>query len=301
MIVPQKSKDIGMKRGRILANLNQSQQLDMIAEGLPILMKSAGELLEASKALSEHYRSAEILKGHALEEIAKILILVDIVRCPPKIRSERIGQMMTWFYDHLARLIYIDAQCWSPVDINGTAQPSHSLQKYVNSERKTHYVEGFVGEYIMPNSAIWRRESLLYADIVAHDDGTLQWNEPQAYLAMELSFLRDNNPRPWRVCQALHDMGAFSRKGLDIISSVWEKLDFQNDQTQEDARRLTYEMLTELEKADLISASAREEQLETLYNGWQLPMYRVDFTRIEVSLEELRAEQERMFQAEVGY
>ena len=108
MAEAKKSGDIGMKRGRVLPNLPQPKQLDVIAEGLPILMKSAGDLLEASKALVEHYRAAAILKGHAMEELAKILILIDIVRCPQKLRPSRIGPMMAWFYDHLARLIYID-------------------------------------------------------------------------------------------------------------------------------------------------------------------------------------------------
>jgi len=94
MVVPNKSADIGMRRGRVLANLPQTQQLNVIAEGLPILMNSADGLLAASKALVERDRAATILKGHAMEEVAKILILMDIVRCPPKLRGERVGPMM---------------------------------------------------------------------------------------------------------------------------------------------------------------------------------------------------------------
>ena len=69
-----RSGDIGMRRGRMLSNLSPDKQLDLIAEGLPVLMNSAGELLNASKALGEHHRAATILEGHASEEIAKILI-----------------------------------------------------------------------------------------------------------------------------------------------------------------------------------------------------------------------------------
>ncbi|TIL49630.1 hypothetical protein [Mesorhizobium sp.] len=90
----QKSSDIGIKRGRTLANLPASAQLDLIAEGLPILMKSAGDLLAAARSLEGHTRSSSILLGHSLEEVAKILVLMDIVRCPPKIRPSRVGPMM---------------------------------------------------------------------------------------------------------------------------------------------------------------------------------------------------------------
>ena len=159
-----------MKRGQVLSNLPQPKQLDVISEGLPVLMKSAGDLLGASKALVEHQRAATILEGHAIEEVAKMLILIDIVRCPQKLRPSRIGPMITWFYDHLARLIYIDAQSWKPVN-------TKQLQEYVDDHRKSHYLDGAIGEYIMPNWTTWSRESKLYADIGAYEDGEPIWNE----------------------------------------------------------------------------------------------------------------------------
>ena len=212
MVEAKKSDDIGMKRGRVLPNLPQPKQFDVIAEGLPILMKSAGDLLAASKALVEHHRAATILDGHAMEEVAKILILIDIVRCPQKLRPSRIGPMMTWFYDHLARLIYIDAQGWKP-------ENAEQLQEYVDHHRKSHYLEGAFGEYIMPNWTTWSRESMLYADIITHEDGVPTWNEPDAAAPMF-----DNYELfPWHVCQALRNMGAFTRAGLDIVSLVWSQ------------------------------------------------------------------------------
>ncbi len=290
MVEAKKSDDIGMKRGRVLPNLPQPKQFDVIAEGLPILMKSAGDLLGASKALVEHHRAATILEGHAMEEVAKILILIDIVRCPQKLRPSRIGPLMTWFYDHLARLIYIDAQRWKPMN-------AKQLQEYVDDHRKSHYLEGEVGEYIMPNWTTWSRESMLYADIVTHEDGEPIWNEPDAPLPLFDSY----EPLPWQVCQALSAMGAFTRAGLDIVSSVWSQTDFVNNQHWEDTERLTYEMLLALEKAGLITEGAREEQAGVLYNRWQLPMYRIDFKRIEVPLAELQAEREANLWSDIGY
>ena len=79
--------------------------------------------------------------------------------------------MVKWFYDHLARLIYVDAQTWRPVDMN-------QLQEYVDSHRRSHSLEGYADEYIVPNWTIFSRESELYADIVAYEDGEPTWNEP---------------------------------------------------------------------------------------------------------------------------
>lgn len=278
MVEAQKSADIGMRRGQILSNLSQRQQLDLIAEGLPILVKSAGELLTASKSLGNHHRAATILTGHALEEVAKALILVDIVRCPPKLRGKRIGPMMRWFYNHLARLIYLDAQDWKPTDVN-------ELQRYVDNHRKSHYLEGEIGEYILPNHTTWSRESVLYADIITYEDGEPMWQSPDPTYVYY-----DTNP--WELCQALSNMGIFDRRGLDIVSIVWAQVDFDGPQNWQSARRLTHEMLVQLENANLISDNAQEQQLSLLYNLWQLPMYRIDFNYMEVDIKDLRDEQE---------
>jgi hypothetical protein len=100
----------------------------------------------------------------ATEEAAKILILMDAVRCPGKILPSKLGTILGWFYDHLARLIYAEAVPWHPVNV---AQ----LRDYVASERKAHYVEGRFSGFIMPNWSLYQRESQLYVDIQANEDG----------------------------------------------------------------------------------------------------------------------------------
>ncbi|OAF16927.1 hypothetical protein [Bradyrhizobium neotropicale] len=52
-----------------------------------------------------HGREAKVLEGFAKEEAAKILILMDAVRCPPKLIASKLNRIVGWFYDHLARLI----------------------------------------------------------------------------------------------------------------------------------------------------------------------------------------------------
>jgi hypothetical protein len=53
-----------------------------------------------------------VLQGYAEEEAAKILILMDAVRCPPKLLQEKLIRIIGWFHNHLARLIYADAVAW---------------------------------------------------------------------------------------------------------------------------------------------------------------------------------------------
>jgi hypothetical protein len=96
-------------------------------------------------------------------------------------------------------------------------------------------------------------------------------------------------------------MGAFTREGLDIMSSVWSQVDFASDQHWRDTKRLTYEMLVALEKASLITGMANEEQIGVLYNRWQIPMYFIDFKLVKVPLDNLKDERDANFRSEFGY
>lgn len=172
------------------------------------------------------------------------------------------------------------------------------LQEYVDGSRKSHGLEGFAGEYILPNWTLFSRESRLYADIVAYEDGEPTWNEPTASAALPLW---DDRPSIWHVAKALSDVGAFTRAGLDILSEVWGQVDFSGStECYSVRRRLTKVMLERLQVAGLISADAEIEQICWLYNSWQVPMYRIDFKPIQISLEELKAAQQAQLWGEIG-
>jgi hypothetical protein len=114
-----------------------------------------------------------VLENFAHEEAAKALILIDAVRCPAKLISSKLNKVVGHFYDHLARLIYAEAQHWRPMHMK-------QLREYVDQERRAHYLEGYAGEYILPNSTVARRESVLYADIEAYENDALVWNIPHS-------------------------------------------------------------------------------------------------------------------------
>lgn len=157
-------------------------------------------------------REAEVLEGFAKEEAAKILILMDAVRCPVKLLPSKLGTIIGWFYNHLARLIYADAVTWKPMHL---AQ----LRQYVEPRRKAHNLEGGAGEYILPNWTLYQRESGLYADIEAHEDDQLGWNTPTG----QVSALSWSFPRALRVVEAMSALGIFTTKGLKATSEIWGK------------------------------------------------------------------------------
>jgi len=206
----------GNRQAHALCTMSYSARLDFIAEGLPIILKSAQGFWNASRQLNRSPREARVLVGFAEEEAAKTLILLDIVRCPPAQVSSRVGRIVKKvFYDHLARLIYAEAQSWKPVNV---AQ----LQEYVDTKHQSHYLEGGMNEYIMPNWALYSRESAMYVDIEVYEDGKPQWNDPHRCSKVTM----ETKPIPLLLTEALSALSLFSRAGVRATADVWGAVNF---------------------------------------------------------------------------
>lgn len=283
-ITPTKIEQIGFKQAAQISNMPATARLDFIAEGLPIIFESAKSLMTAAGALKDHPREAEILEGHAVEECAKILILIDLVRCPPKRMAARIGPMMGWFYNHQARLIYAKAQSWKPVSV---AQ----LQEYVNHHRPTYYLEGGMSEFIMPNWALFQREWTLYADVIGNEDAGPVWSSP---LEPRLGGF-NIEPQAWRVIDALDAFGLLSRTGADILRQTWGTTRFEGAANWTTTQALYRAMATAAEAAGILRDRVTEAHAASLHSGWQMPMYELDFSPIKVTLEDIRERREQAF------
>jgi hypothetical protein len=278
---PTKAKHIGLGQAPRICNLPSDQRLKLIAEGLPIILGSARSLMAASEALSAFPREAAILKQHASEECAKILILLDVIRCPAKLLSSRIGKMMKWFYDHLARLIYADAQTWNAYSLK-------ELQGYVDQERRSHYLEGEYSEYILPNMVLYDRESALYADLMSDESGTLAWHAPSAgfdTVRFDLDLMGMNDvPKGYPIVDALDAAGGLTSKGLEIIHTVWGAVPFSADVDWHLVDELRKETVNRFNAAGVVTDRATDDHAQILYRRWQVPMYEVDFSKVEVDL-----------------
>jgi hypothetical protein len=276
--------NVGLRQARRLAEMSPVKRLEFIAEGLPVILDSAAGFLRASKELTDHKREADVLRGFAEEEAAKALILIDIIRCPPKLVSQKLPTMIRWFYDHLARLLYAKASYMRPVT---TTQ----LQEYVDHDRRTHFLDGDYGEYIMPNSEIFSRESRLYADIAAYEDRELFWNAPR-----DLDYLIPRfDPEAYLVVDALAAVGVFSKQGLAIAADVWGGLEFRSDVGVQEGDQLVRETMKRLIEKGLPREDASNDHVRMLYGSWQFPMYNIELGRIAVSIDELVSQRDRIY------
>jgi hypothetical protein len=280
----------GAKKAGAMRDMSQSARLDFITEGLPIILSSARGFWSGAEKLTDNPREASVLEGFAEEESAKALILLDLVRCPSSKVDGRIGRIIKNFYSHLARLIYAKAQSWRPVNV---AQ----LQEYVDSERQGHYLEGGMSEFIMPNWAIYSRESTLYADIEQHEDGAPVWSDPTRFSDIGMRI----RPFALTLVEALDAVGVFSRAGLEATNSIWGTVDFLADEHSGQVRDLTSQLGKRLDAEGLVTEAATDEHARWFYQFWQMPMYNLDFTLIPASLDQLKADRDAAYWSEVGY
>jgi hypothetical protein len=279
----------GNRHASVLCNLPRPAQLDLVAEGLPITLASAQGFWDGAMKLKAS-REARVLEGFCEEECAKIMILMDLVRCPQKLVSRRVGKLTSIFYDHLGRLIYADAQGWKPMHMT-------QLRDYVDHAREGHYCEGYAGEYIVPNASRYRRESTLYADVELYEDGVPHWSAPLNLGAFSMVF----PPMALTIAQAMSALGLFDRRGIQAVSEIWNQVEFAEAENFEDTRRLTSELFARLDAEKLVSETATEQHVGAIANDWQMPMYNLEFRELPMKLADLRAQQEAMLWAEIGY
>ena len=284
-----KTPNIGLRQARAMCQMSYDKRLDFLAEGLPLIYESAEGYWAASLKLRGSPREAEVLSCHAVEEAAKVLILMDAVRCPKKLVSRHIGKIVGWFYNHLARLIYAEAIGWRPTHLN-------ELREYVRPLRQSHFVEGSVGEFIFPNWSLYMRESQMYADVACGEDTGPYWHAP---LSDDMG-MSTFEPRALTLTKAMYALGMFSAKGLMATSDIWDTITFSAFEDGQDARSLTRILVNRLIEKGTPTQSATDEHVNALFRLWQLPMYDLNFEQIDVPLEDLKAEQESMLFAEMG-
>ena len=280
----------GNRQASILCNLPTVRRLDLIAEGLPVILASAESFWTAAANLKHAPREARVLEGFAEEEAAKILILMDLVRCPPKLVAGLSGKIVRTFYDHLGRLIYGDAQSWRPVDV---AQ----LRDYVDNARQAHYLDGYAGEYIVPNWSRYSREAAMYADIEVLENGSAHWSEPLRFGSVRAL----SEPGALMLGRAMAAAGMFTRAGLQVVADVWGEIEFVDTQGYTEQAKLTHAMFKQLDSAQVVKEAATADHVRLLRHHWQIPMYHLDFKEVAVPIETLQAEREAQLWAEASY
>jgi hypothetical protein len=276
------------KKVAALGAMPGPERLRLIAEGLPILLASAQELADSEKQPPrEHQRARAILIGQAEEESAKILILLDAVRCPPNLQKD-LNRTLKNFYHHQARLLYAAASSWHA----GTLA---ELTRYVNQKRYSHYLDGMYGpEFLFRNGQLDEREGFLYADLV-DEDGKLAWRKPGPRfggIPFEHDTLGINVPLFHALPRvtALSNVGAFTPKALKAVARVWRSLKLRDETHWLEIELLNRKTLEVLDGYGCLSGASKDDIRRV--TDWQFPMYSLEFTEIRVTEDAIQRERD---------
>ena len=268
-----------------LANFADERMFAEMSEGIPLIVKSAEELDEAGRQLfvAGEFRASEIVKGLAEEEAAKVLILLDSVRCPPDSRSK--ANSLRGFYRHLAKRVY------AAVNSLPNILSFRELSEFVAHECKTLYLDGPSGvDWIFTNAITTRRENKMYVDYVrdiTDRKGDYSWSVPQVLPPVVGSY---RHPPVVRLSRALCDAGANSVPGLACIAGLWRGFHPESGTSRAELQCVIERTLERLGKVHVGTISPVAESL--ILSEWSFPLWPLELVESDSggsSLEELQA------------
>ena len=239
------------------------------------------------RAIDEH-RGAAIVRALAKEESAKVLILLDLVRCP---RNNQDGKSRTVaaFRDHLAKEIYADSCCWRPVDFA-------EVTRIVNRERRPYYLDGPNGvDWIHPNYTKGRRDNRMYVDYV--QDITVEGGEYDWVSPLPDSLYReykDATPPCLVVARALHRVGMTTPEGLAVVADLWRGFRPQPQTTRQELLGRNFDSLARVSEARQ-NREVDPEDARSVCHHWPFPLWPLDLRQskgpTKADLRRERAEQ----------
>lgn len=257
-----------MKRAILnLVQLSDTALYETLSEGLPLIVENVTSLDESARRLyrDEDLRASQVIRGFAEEEAAKILILLDYVRCPRKSEQEQAKQVLKRFYGHVAKRVHAMACEFPMIESFG------ELSNLVESECRPWYLDGPNGvDWIFPNSISEKREHELYVDYVREvtdTAGACHWISPSP----PVSFLSEYRPSDCVIlARTLFEAGAFSTNGLAEIADVWRGFAPVPQTGRGELRHLIVETLKRLA---LHSGAAEEDKADFIMSHWPFPLW----------------------------
>jgi AbiV family abortive infection protein len=256
---------------RDLAKLDDTALFQVVAEGMEYIIQNAQRLYGDAERLSivERYHGSRVLRNIAEEEAAKILILIDAIRCPRR-PGDRWSRHLDRFNHHLAKGLYAKSAYLKP------ATPAQ-LQSYLDNEREDFYLDGPNDvDWIFRNNVMQRREETLYVDYIETEEGH-SWLHPGRF--EKVIGLMGHKPAALDMAEALDLCGALTAAGLETIALLWRPQSIAMD-------------MKWLILRDLNLATVEPSTLAKIADRWQFPLYDLDLSLIKVDRAELRNRQE---------
>ena len=268
-----------------LTSLNDCSLFSTIAEGIDLIRKNVNRFDSAARHLSvgPQREMARIIGGFAAEEVAKVLILLDAVRCPRECVDGK-RRTLHRFYNHLAKGLYIEVCDWQITDYQ-------HLTDSIVRERDNYYIGGPNDvDWIMRNWITSERERMLYLDCIRyHEAGRQQpltmWKAP-----CDPSKLPYCPRRIVGLAIALFRLGVATPTGLAVVSCTWRPWRPEPATNRRELRRKIEETVSALQKTGLHTESM-EQEISTVIESWPFPLWDIDLREVPKNVDDLRERQ----------
>ncbi len=215
-----------MTQSSAISNLGNQRTEDLwrsVAHGIDHLVTNIQRLDGAAQRASNDGDEsiAALLGSFANEEAAKVLILIEAVRCPQSEAKARARTLKRWS-SHLWKGIYARACDWRPVDFSEFAS-------YINRAIQPFYLDGPRDvDWIFRNEITSTRERHIYVDLVediteSRQDGRERhWVTPEDITS---AMGRYRTSTCVEVALSLHAHGISTESGLQHLAAIWHPVD----------------------------------------------------------------------------
>ena len=258
-----------------LVQLSDERLFEEVSKGVAHIVAYATHLDALARNLisNNEHRGATIIRALAKEEAAKVLILVDAVRCPPT-ETRRQSAILSGFYNHLTKHIYAEASWWRSADFA-------DVKRAVDRERVPYYLDGPNDvDWIFRNAAHDRRERSIYVDYVrdiTEEGGEYEWISPMTANVLWRS--PELAPTSLVLAQAMHGLGVTTPSGLRIVADVWRPFRPEPNTRSVELFQKIRETLSLVLKMGLASEQDPAPLTGTVVQHWPFPLWSLDLTQ----------------------
>lgn len=255
---PKRPKQSDVLYNALLDN-SKERIIGLITDGIRELHKNAKNLLDDVVVLSEHERftSSDFLLFTAAEELAKIYILIDMLRLDFR-KKARLKRLCKAFYSHLLKSVYFKIISF-PLPIRDMKR----LQEIAEVEKQEYWPEYDYesGEPDMINLELLRRETSLYVDF---DEYAGFWISPSPGISKaniksgdSTGYHEETRAIFKRIDKALNE-GCFDTDCLTNFHDVFSRREIGIGMPMNEISKIYKRFVTEVEKAGIKTAGKIE-------------------------------------------
>ena len=273
-----------------LGNQRQEQLLQDVADGIDHLVPNIQRLDGAARRASNDGDEsiAALLGSFADEEAAKVLILIDAVRCPRSEQEARAHTLKRWS-DHLWKLTYARACDWRPADFG-------ELASYVSEDMQPFHLDGPLGvDWIFPNEIKSERERRIYVDLVqditesAQDNRERYWVTPEDSIAHMTSY---RTSACVEVALSLHAQGISSVTGLQRVAAIWQPVDPRSMNSSDLLAKVEETLSAVWLDTEVVAIQEEDLPSPSPLAHWPFPLWPISDVKAGALLTRLRAKRD---------